>query len=245
MKVALFVPCYIDQFYPSVAIATLRLLQGLGVTVVYPDRQTCCGQPMANAGFEHITEKTNELFVQNFDDCDFIVSPSGSCVLHVKHHLKSQFNATAALSIRKKIYELTEFLTDVLAVKKLKCRFPHSVGLHQSCHGQRGLFLSQMSEIVGSPFSKAEHLLGMVSGLSLVPLDRTDECCGFGGSFCVTEEAISAKMGVDRINDHIAHGAEYITGGDMSCLMHLEGLLKRRKSSVKVIHIAEILNATS
>jgi L-lactate dehydrogenase complex protein LldE len=242
MKVALFVPCYVDQFYPSVAVATLELLEKQGITVIYPDKQTCCGQPMANAGFEHLTHATNELFVENFNGCDYIVSPSGSCVLHVKHHLESQKNPAAASSIQKKIYELSEFLTDVLQVKNLASRFPHLVGFHQSCHGQRGLMLSQMSEIVGPPFSKAEHLLSMVSGLRLVSLDRKDECCGFGGSFCVTEEAISAKMGVDRISDHISHGVEYITGGDMSCLMHLEGLLRRQQSKVKVIHIAEILN---
>src|SRR5688500_885917 len=109
MKVALFVPCYVDQFYPSVAVATLELLEKHGVTVVYPNNQTCCGQPMANAGFEHLTHKTNELFVENFQDCDFIVSPSGSCVLHIKHHLQSQKNPDAASSIKKKIYELTEF----------------------------------------------------------------------------------------------------------------------------------------
>ena len=187
MKVALFVPCYVDQFYPSVAVATLELLEKYGVTVVYPNNQTCCGQPMANAGFEHLTHKTNELFVENFQDCDFIVSPSGSCVLHIKHHLQSEKNPAAASSIKKKVYELTEFLTDVIHVNEIKSRFPHLVGFHQSCHGQRGLMLSQMSEIVGPSFSKAESLLGMVQGITLVPLDRKDECCGFGGSFCVTE----------------------------------------------------------
>jgi L-lactate dehydrogenase complex protein LldE len=244
MKVALFVPCYVDQFYPSVAVATLELLEKQGVTVIYPDKQTCCGQPMANAGFEHLTRATNELFIENFQACDYIVSPSGSCVLHVKHHLRSQKKPAEASYLKKQIFELTEFLTDVLQIKNLASRFPHLVGFHQSCHGQRGLMLSQMSEIVGPPFSKAEYLLSMVSGLKLVALDRKDECCGFGGSFCVTEEAISAKMGVDRINDHLSHGVEYITGGDMSCLMHLEGLVRRQKSKIKVIHIAEILNST-
>ena len=101
-----------------------------------------------------------------------------------------------------------------------------------------------MSEIVGPPFSKTEYLLNMVDGLKLVSLDRKDECCGFGGTFCVTEEAVSVKMGIDRIQDHIAHGVDVITGTDMSCLMHLEGILRRKKSPVKVAHVAEILNAT-
>ena len=243
MKVALFIPCYVNQFYPKVGIATLELLEKLGVDVAYPLDQTCCGQPMANAGFEETTADTNELFVKNFADYDYIVSPSGSCALHVKHHLHSEKKPATAENIRERIYELTEFLTDVLKVTSLHAHFPHPVGLHQSCHGQRGLMLSQMSEKMEPHFSKAEDLLKMVSGIELVNLDRVDECCGFGGTFAVSEEAVSVKMGSDRILDHLAHGAEYITGGDMSCLMHLDGILRRKNSKTKVIHIAEILNA--
>jgi len=245
MTVGLFIPCYVDQFYPKVAIATLELLEKLGLQVMYPFNQTCCGQPMANSGFEHLTQGCNNLFIQNFKDLDYIVSPSGSCVLHIKDHLhaKDSVNESAATHIRKKIYELTEFLTDVLKVENLQARFPHKVGMHQSCHGQRGLRLSQMTELVAEPFSKPEKLLRMVDGLELIDLNRKDECCGFGGTFCVTEEAVSAKMGKDRVKDHLEHGAEFITGADMSCLMHLEGILRRQKSKVQVKHIAEILNS--
>jgi L-lactate dehydrogenase complex protein LldE len=147
----------------------------------------------------------------------------------------------AAAQIRGKIYELVEFLTDVLKVEQLDAAFPHKVGLHQSCHGQRGLKLAQMSELMAPPFSKPERLLKLVKGIELVGLDRKDECCGFGGTFCVTEEAVSVKMGKDRVADHLHHGAEYITAADMSCLMHLEGILRRQKSQVQVRHIAEIL----
>jgi L-lactate dehydrogenase complex protein LldE len=240
MKVALFVPCYVDQFYPKVAVATLELLEKFGVNVSFPENQTCCGQPMANSGFEHLTQGCNDLFIENFSSFDYIVSPSGSCVLHIKDHLHEKKNSN---EIRTKIFELTEFLTDVLAIEKINSKFHHSVGLHQSCHGQRGLKLAQMSELVAPPFSKSEKLLRMVSGLNLVALDRKDECCGFGGTFCVAEEAVSVKMGKDRIDDHVKHGVEYITGSDMSCLMHLQGILKRQNSNTKVIHIAEILNA--
>jgi L-lactate dehydrogenase complex protein LldE len=243
MTVGLFIPCYIDQFYPQVAIATMQLLEKLGMNVIYPTQQTCCGQPMANSGFEHLTHKTNELFIRNFQEFDHIVSPSGSCVLHIKDHLHSEKHEQQAIRIRTNVMELTEFLTDVLHVEKLNASFHHKVGLHQSCHGQRGLKLSQMSELVASPFSKAEKLLNLVSGLQLIPLSRQDECCGFGGTFCVSEEAVSVKMGKDRVADHIAHHAEYITGSDISCLMHLEGILRRQQSKVKVVHIAEILNA--
>ncbi len=243
MKVGLFVPCYIDQFYPQVAIATLELLEKSGVDVGYPSRQTCCGQPMANSGFEHLTQPCNDLFFENFSGFDYIVSPSGSCVLHIKDHLHIAGREEEALTVRNKVKELTEFLTDILELKNIKAKFPHKVGLHQSCHGQRGLKLAQMSELVASGFSKSESLLNMVEGLELISLNRKDECCGFGGTFCVAEEALSVKMGKDRIADHIQHEAEFITGSDMSCLMHLEGILRRQNSPVKVAHIAEILNA--
>ena len=164
--------------------------------------------------------------------------------MHIKDHLHDEQHEGAAQSIRKKIYELTEFLVDILKVQKLEAKFPYKVGMHQSCHGQRGLKLSQMSELVAAPFSKPLHLLKMVEGVELVELSRVDECCGFGGTFCVTEEAVSVKMGKDRVNDHLQHGAAFITGADMSCLMHMEGILKRQKSNVRVMHIAEILNGS-
>ncbi|MEX2233872.1 MAG: (Fe-S)-binding protein [Cyclobacteriaceae bacterium] len=243
MTVGLFVPCYVNQFYPSAAIATLGLLEKLGVNVVYPEQQTCCGQPMANSGFQHLTEDCDNLFIKNFSGFDYIVAPSASCVLHVKDHLHSKTNPHAAAAIRGKIFELVEFLTDILKVEKLNARFPHKVGIHHSCHGLRGLHLSQMSELNAPPFSKPQRLLNMVEGLELITLDRPDECCGFGGTFCVSEEAVSVKMGKDRVTDHEKNGADYITSSDLSCLMHLEGLLNRRKSRLKVVHIAEILNS--
>lgn len=243
MKVGLFIPCYVDQFYPKAAIATLRLLQRLGVEPIYPNGQTCCGQPMANSGFEHLSGGCNKLFINNFAYFDYIVSPSGSCVLHIKEHLHDNTTPEAAQHIRQNTYELVEFLTDVLKVEKLDASFPYRVGLHQSCHGQRGLLLAQMTELVAPPFSKPLQLLNMVQDIKLINLSRPDECCGFGGTFCVAEEAVSAKMGQDRVADHIKHDVEYITSADMSCLMHMEGILNRMKSPVKVLHIAEILTA--
>ncbi len=242
MTVGLFIPCYVDQFYPRAAIATLELLEKQGVKVVFPLKQTCCGQPMANSGFENLAKGCNELFIDNFSGLDYIVSPSGSCVLHIKDHLHDEKRESEARAIRTKIYELTEFLTDILKVEKLNARFPYRVGVHQSCHGQRGLKISQMSELVCAPFSKPGKLLNMVEDIELIGLGRPDECCGFGGTFCVFEEAVSVKMGKDRVKDHLQHGAEFITSADMSCLMHMEGILRRQKSKVQVKHIAEILN---
>lgn len=244
MRVGLFIPCYVNQFYPSAAKATLELLQKSGVNVVYPVKQTCCGQPMANSGFEYLSKECNDHFIENFSAFDYIVGPSASCILHIKEHLHSDKNESQAAIIRTKVFELVEFLTDILKIEKLDAVFPHKVGLHHSCHGLRGLYLSQMSELNAPAFSKPQYLLNMVKGLEQISLDRQDECCGFGGVFCISEEAVSVKMGKDRITDHSKHGAEYITSSDLSCLMHLEGILHRSKSPVKVIHIAEILNAT-
>ncbi len=243
MRVGLFIPCYIDQFYPQVGIATLQLLEKLDCEVGFPLNQTCCGQPMANSGFASLAKGCDKNFIRNFKDFDYIVAPSGSCVLHVKEHLASSEALEEATYIRNHIYELTAFLTDVLQVNNIAASFPYKVGLHNSCHGQRGLHLSSMSELVAPSFSKPAHLLGMVKGLQLSTPVRSDECCGFGGTFCVFEEAVSVKMGKDRIKEHETNEVDYITGGDVSCLMHLEGILKRKGSSVKTIHIAEILNS--
>ncbi|MFD3292389.1 (Fe-S)-binding protein [Aquirufa sp. KTFRIE-69F] len=235
MRVALFVPCYIDQFYPQVAVASLELLEKLGCEVIVPQDQTCCGQPMANSGFASSTEGCDTNFTNNFVGFDYIVGPSGSCVLHLKEHHPSE-------KIRKSVYEICEFLTDVLKVTSLPAKFPHRVGLHQSCHGQRGLRLSSMTERNEKPFSKLEDLLGLVEGVEILKPERADECCGFGGTFCVTEEAVSVKMGQDRIKEHDANAVEYIVGADTSCLMHMEGILRRQGSKVQVKHIVEILN---
>ena len=242
MRVGLFIPCYVDQFYPQVAIATMELLEKSGCEVVYPAGQTCCGQPMANAGFASYATGCNANFIRQFKGFDYVVCPSGSCVLHIKEHLHGA-DENAASAIRNNVYELTEFLTDILNVEQLNASFPYKVGLHVSCHGQRMLNLSSMSERMLPPFSKAVSLLRQVKGIELFDPVRADECCGFGGTFCVTEEAVSVAMGQSRVEEHTANDVEYITGGDMSCLMHLEGFLKRQQSKIKVVHLAQILNA--
>lgn len=244
MRVALFIPCYIDQFYPNVGIASLQLLKKLGCDVFFPLEQTCCGQPMANSGFASLSKGCDANFVKNFTGFDYIVAPSGSCVLHVKEHLHDDAHPLEAEKIRNSVYELTEFLTDILKLKNINARFPFKVGLHNSCHGQRMLHLSSMSESVLPYFSKPEQLLNMVEGIQLLKPKRNDECCGFGGTFCVFEEAVSVKMGKDRINEHEANGVDYITGVDTSCLMHLEGMLNRQGNKIKIIHISEILNSS-
>ncbi len=242
MKVALFVPCYIDQFYPQVAIATYKLLTKLGMEVVVPDSQTCCGQPMANAGFERYAEKTSRHFIEVFQDFEYIVGPSGSCVLHIKEHLHENAQAAHAKHVKDHVYELCDFLTNILEVDSWDTPFKHKVGLHLSCHGLRGMRLAQSSERVLPDYSIMKNLLGKVPEIELVELSRRDECCGFGGTFAVSEEAVSVKMGKDRLKDHLDQGVEIVTGGDVSCLMHLEGISSRQQHPLTFMHIAEILN---
>ena len=142
---------------------------------------------------------------------------------------------------RGRTYELCEFLVDVLKVNELDVRFPHRVGIHQSCHGLRELRLGSSSERVGPTYSKIRQLLELVSDIEFTDLTRSDECCGFGGTFAVAEEGVSCLMGRDRIEDHLRAGSEVITGNDMSCLMHLDGLLRRDGKAIRVLHVAEIL----
>lgn len=239
MKIGLFIPCYVDQFYPQVGIATLKLLQQLGCDVDYPLQQTCCGQPLANSGMEQEAIPIYKHFVKTFEPYDFVVTPSGSCAYHVRHH----FDVLESKSeVMDKTLELSEFLINILELKELDVSYPHKVGLHQSCHGLRGLRLGGSSERVEEHFSNYHYLLSLVKDIELVPLSRMDECCGFGGTFAVNEPAISVKMGKDRIEDHMSHGATVVTAGDMSCLMHLEGIARRQKQAVRFVHIAEILS---
>jgi L-lactate dehydrogenase complex protein LldE len=183
-----------------------------------------------------------ERFVKIFENYDYVVSPSGSCVSMVRNHYEQFFHNDAAFErLRPRVLELCEFLTDVLNVKRLTGKFPHRVGLHQSCHGLRELRLGRSSELMGAPFNKAQKLLESLEGITLTQLARPDECCGFGGTFAVGEEAVSCMMGRDRIFDHEQAGTEVLTAGDMSCLMHLDGLIRRDGKRMRVMHIAEIM----
>jgi L-lactate dehydrogenase complex protein LldE len=244
MKVGLFVPCYIDQLYPGVAVATLELLEKLGCSVGYPLEQTCCGQPLANAGFERRAQPAMHSFVRLFGGYDYVVTPSGSCALHVRHHYGELEQTETVRHVRERTLELCEFLTSVLGVERVDAHFPYRVGLHSGCHGLRGLRLGQSTELGGPGQNRVRDLLAGVRGLTLVDLVRPDECCGFGGTFAVAEEAMSVRMGEDRLGDHLQNGAEVITSADMSCLMHLEGIARRRRDPVRIVHVAEILNGS-
>ncbi|MFO1021822.1 MAG: (Fe-S)-binding protein [Planctomycetales bacterium] len=241
-SIGLFIPCYIDQFYPQVGLATVEVLERLGVQVEFPEAQTCCGQPMANTGCTQAAEPLARRFLEIFGKYDAVVCPSGSCVAMVRAHYHEYFHHDEAYErLRSRTYELCEYLTDVLQVTSLPIKFPYKVGLHQSCHGLRELRLGKCSELMAPAFSKPRSLLESLEGIELVNLSRNDECCGFGGTFAVSEEAVSCMMGRDRVADHLHAGAEVMTAVDMSCLMHLDGLIRRDKKPLHVMHIAEIL----
>ena len=233
MTVALFVPCYVDQFFPKAATATLELLERLGLTVRVPEGQTCCGQPMANAGVRSAYEPVSARHAALFDGVDYIVSPSGSCTLHM-----AEFEHATP----RRFYELSEFLVDVLGVTRVDAYYPHRVAIHAACHGLRGLRLGPSSERQDQPRDVVRTLLSSVEGLELVTLQRPDECCGFGGTFAVAERAVSVRMGNDRLDDHMEAGAQVVVSTDMSCLMHLQGLSSRQQRGLSFCHIAEILN---
>jgi L-lactate dehydrogenase complex protein LldE len=243
MKVGLFIPCYIDMLYPEVGIATMQLLERFGVDVHYPTTQTCCGQPLSNNGDQAHSAVAQQLFIKTFKDYDYIVGPSGSCVKEVRHHFDAIPQTPEVTRVRERTFELVEFLHDILKVQEFPwAYFPHSVGIHNSCSAVRGLGLAKPSEIMGNYFNKTEALLRKVKGIIMVQISRPDDCCGFGGSFCVTDEAVSARMGLEKVNDHLRNGAEYIVSPDMSCVMHMQGIGRRDKLEVEFLHVAQVLN---
>lgn len=242
MKVGLFIPCFMNELYPQSCVATLKLLKKFDIDVEYPMEQTCCGQPMANSGCSKDMKSLAYKFVDTFKKYDYIVAPSGSCVTMVKEHYEPFFDDNEEYNkVKASIYEVCEFLHDVLKIEQLDTSFPYRVGIHNSCHGHRSLELGSASELNIPYHNKLKNLLGLIKDIEIVDLKRDDECCGFGGTFCITEEAISVAMGKDRIKDHLNSNAQVITGADMSCLMHLEGLINRDNVPLKVMHITEIL----
>jgi L-lactate dehydrogenase complex protein LldE len=239
MKIGLFIPCYVDAVYPEVGVASYKLLKHLGLDVTYPPHQTCCGQPMANAGFEQQAVPLAEKFERLFSGFDYIVAPSVSCTAFVKLNYPRLLDHECVTA--KKAMDMVEFLHDVVKVKAPLGHFPHKVSLHNSCHGVRELGLSSPSEMHVAKFNKIKDLLQLVDGIEVVEPERPDECCGFGGMFAVEETAVSAQMGRDKVERHMATGAEYVTGPDCSCLMHMAGVAKKQGLSIQFKHVVEIL----
>ena len=240
MKVGLFVPCYINAIYPQVGVASYKLLKSFGLDVDYPEKQTCCGQPMGNAGFEDMSRKLAKKFEVDFKDFDYIVGPSASCVAYIRDNYKRFFRGETE-ELVSKVYEICEFIHDIIKPESLKASFPHTVSIQNSCHGVRLLHLSSSSEENKPYYNKLRDLLSLVKGITVKEPEPVDECCGFGGMFSIEETAVANKMGLDKIHHHMDTGAEYITGADSSCLMHQTGLIERNHLPIKTIHIVEIL----
>ncbi|MEU6259721.1 (Fe-S)-binding protein [Streptomyces sp. NPDC047043] len=245
MRVALFATCVNDAVYPSTAIATVRLLERLGVDVDFPAAQTCCGQPQFNTGYRRETEPLVRRMARAFEGYDHVVTPSGSCAAMVRDNYprigaraaaegRGAELADAAASLVPRTYELTEFLVDVLGVTDVGAYFPHTVTYHPSCHGLRMLGLGD----------RPRRLLQAVKGLELVELPDAEECCGFGGTFAVKNADVSAAMGADKVSNALSTGAEVLCGADNSCLMHIGGMLRRQNAPQRPLHLAEILAST-
>jgi Fe-S oxidoreductase len=242
MKIGLFIPCYVNAIYPEVGVATYKLLEYAGLDVDYPLEQSCCGQPMANGGFENKALPLVQRFDKIFEKYDYIVAPSASCTAFVReNHPRLLEKEGHICRTSEKTYDICEFLHDILKLDKLPGKFPHKVSVHNSCHGVRELHLSSASELNIPSYSKIKDLLSLIDGINIVEPDKPDECCGFGGMFSIEETSVSVCMGQDKLKNHMATGAEYITGADSSCMMHMKGIAEREKLPVKFIHAVQIL----
>jgi L-lactate dehydrogenase complex protein LldE len=234
-RVSLFVPCFVDQLLPEVAVDTVTVLRRIGCEVSFPEDQTCCGQPAFNSGFWDDARPCAERFLRVFKDAETIVCPSGSCTTMVRVFYPELLPAgplrseTAALGQRT--FELSEFLVKVAGVTDLGASFPHRVTYHASCHGLRELNLRD----------EPVQLLRQVRGLKLVDLLRSDECCGFGGTFATKFGSISEAMGISKAESVAVTGAEFVTAIDPSCLMHVQGIMGKRGDNARTIHLASIL----
>jgi L-lactate dehydrogenase complex protein LldE len=230
MRIALFVTCVNDVAFPGTGIATVRVLERLGVEVDFPAAQTCCGQMQYNTGYPAEAGPVAEKFARDFRGYGAIVVPSGSCGAFIRDvHPKLLGTAEPP-----PVYELTEFLTDVLKVEDVGAYFPHRVAYHPTCHSSRLLKLGD----------RPTRLLSRVKGLELVELPGAEECCGFGGTFSVKNPDVSAAMGADKVAHAVESGAEFLVAADNSCLMHIGGVASRLKAGIRPVHIAEILAST-
>lgn len=241
MRVALFVTCLVDGLFPDVGKATVTLLERLGHEVEVPLSQTCCGQMHLNTGYARQARPLVRSFAETFAGYDAVVAPSGSCVGSVRHQhpavasrMRDGTLAHRVDEVSGRVYELSEFLVDLLGVEDVGARYPHRVTYHPTCHSLRLL------RVDDGPL----RLLRAVRGLDLVELPDADECCGFGGTFALKNADVSAAILADKLTNVLQTEAEVVTAGDSSCLMHIGGGLSRRRSGVRPVHLAEILAAT-
>ncbi len=237
-KVALFIPCFVDQLTPQIGVDMAAVLRRVGFEVTFPKDQTCCGQPGFNSGYWGDARPLAERFLRVFGDAELVVCPSGSCTTMVRifypQLLAGTARETEARAIGNRVFEFSEFLLRVAKVTDVGAVFPHRVTYHDACHALRELHLKQ----------EPRQLLRAVRGIELVEMPFSEECCGFGGTFSTKFGAISSAMGETKAGNAAQSGAEFITSTDPSCLMQIDGILRHKKSPLSTIHIASILART-
>jgi L-lactate dehydrogenase complex protein LldE len=237
MKVGLFVTCLVDMLRPSIGFAALELLESAGCEVVVPAAQTCCGQPGYNSGDRASARALAEKLIAEFEDCDYVVVPSGSCAGMIRTHYADVLRDDTALRVRAerlcpRVYELTEFLTTVVKLDRVPGRFEGSVTYHDSCSGLRELGVK----------AQPRALLARVPGLELVEMSECETCCGFGGAFSVKFGDISSAMADKKCRNIEASGAHAVVLGDLGCMLNIEGRLRKRgDAKTQVLHVAEVL----
>jgi L-lactate dehydrogenase complex protein LldE len=233
--VALFIPCYMDQFYPSIGRAAVAWLRRYGASVIFPDRQTCCGQPAFNSGYWDEARTVVHQFCNAFEGQRWIVCPSGSCSAMCRVFFGHVDPCEEVVATGRRVFELTEFLVDILGVTDTEATFPHKAAMHIGCHGRRELGAAE----------QPMQLLQKVRGLSYCELPNIEECCGFGGTFSVKMPGTSLAMGQTKAENIVKSGAEVVVSNDISCLMHIGGILERNPATqhIRVMHIAEVLTA--
>ncbi|MEO8961294.1 MAG: (Fe-S)-binding protein [Ginsengibacter sp.] len=235
MRVQLFIPCFVDQLYPQTAFNMVKILEKACCDVEYNTNQTCCGQPAFNAGFWDEAKIVASKFIKDFDTTDYIVAPSASCVGFVRNYYlqlfenSSQHNLIKALSA--KIFEFSEFLTTILKIENFGAILNAKATYHDSCAALRECKIKE------GPRS----LLAKVKGLDLIEMADTETCCGFGGTFAVKFDSISYAMADQKINHALNTGASHIISTDLSCLMHLQGIITKKAIPLSTMHIADVL----
>jgi L-lactate dehydrogenase complex protein LldE len=236
IRVSMFVTCVVDQLFPDVGIAMADVLEQVGCRIDFPEAQTCCGQPAFNSGYREEARDVATHFLDVFKDAEYIVSPSGSCTSMVKHHYAELFAEDAvrkerARLIASRTHEFSAFLTDVLGVDDVGARYEHKVTYHDSCHALRELKIKE----------PPRRLLKNVQGLTLEEMDIAEECCGFGGTFSVKFASVSGAMARTKIDSILRTGADTVVSVDSSCLMQLQGALSRAGSTIRTMHLAQVL----
>lgn len=235
MNVHVFIPCFVDQLYPTAGFNTIKVLEKAGCTVIYNPDQTCCGQPAFNAGYWGESREVCSKFIKDFEQAEYVVMPSASCTGFVNNYYEKVFgntaNHNATKEIKGKVFELSDFLVNVLKVVDLGASFNAKATYHDSCAALRECKIKE----------EPRTLLKHVKGLELVPLQENETCCGFGGTFAVKFEGISTAMGEQKAQHVLETKADYLISTDLSCLMHINGVMEKKQIPVNCLHLADVL----